>query len=107
MGIQRNRLGHKFDGDIVAAACCSLSVNDVHGGINMLLMGCEFQLAALTTYYLLDKEDPRTAIVLRFLLMRLEGLGQYPLCNSVIEAFGQHLVSWRFPQKFFYVKKYT
>ena len=82
--------GKKFrlDGDPITAASCKLSVNDVHGAVNALIMGCEFDLAAILGYYLLDREDPMTMSAFKCQIARLEVLGQYDLCASLFQIFG-------------------
>lgn len=87
--IQASR-GKKFrmDSDPISAACCRLSVNDMHGAINTLLLGCEFELAVILSYYMLDRDDPTTLCAFRMQALKLEALGRYDLCISLMEAFG-------------------
>ncbi|QDZ21751.1 WD40 repeat domain-containing protein [Chloropicon primus] len=78
----------RIDGDPIAAACCRLSVSDVHGAINALMMGCEFELAAILSYYLLERDDPYSICAFRMQILKLEALQQYDLCSSLFEVFG-------------------
>ena len=84
----KNAKKYKADGDSITAACCRLSVNDVQGCINALLMGMEFELALILSYYLLEKDDPTSQSVVRLQIMKLEALGQFSLARGLFELFG-------------------
>ena len=80
------------EGDIISAACCRLAIDDVHGAVNDLVSGCEFEIATMLSYCLLGKDNPVTHFAAKFLVLKLEGLGQHRYAAALLACIGKSFI---------------